>query len=44
MDTDYPKEWDELPRKERKRKIRELKKQSQKKAEYIKMARNIGIV
>lgn len=44
MKIDYPKEWDELPKRERKRKIRELKKQEQKKLELFKRAKNISIV
>lgn len=41
---DYPPQWDELPNRERKRKIRELKKQKQNKAGRVKKARNIGVV
>jgi hypothetical protein len=44
MKVDYPKEWDELPKKERKKKIRELKKQTKKKKETFSKVKNIAIV
>jgi hypothetical protein len=44
MKIDYPKEWDELPKKQRKKKIRELKKKTEKKQNLIKKTRNITIV
>ena len=44
MNINYPKEWDELPKRERKQKIRELKKQKEKKSELYNKARNVGIV
>ena len=40
---DYPSQWDELPKRERKQKIRELKRQNQKKAEFSKKIKNVGI-
>lgn len=43
MKIDYPEQWDELPKRERKQKIRELKRQSLKKAEFAKKARNLAI-
>ncbi len=43
-DIDYPSEWNDLPKRERKQKIKELKRQKQKKADFVKKARNIGIV
>jgi hypothetical protein len=44
MKIDYPKEWDELPKRERKQKIRELKKKTEKKQNLIIKTRNIAIV
>src|SRR5690554_6837501 len=41
---DYPKEWDELPKRERNKKIKELKKQKENRAKLLKKARNIGII
>ncbi len=43
MNVDYPKEWDELPKKERKKKIRGLKKQTEKKQKTTSMARNVVV-
>lgn len=44
MKVDYPKEWNELPKKERKKKIRKLKKQREKKtATLIKVRKIVGI-
>ena len=43
MNIDYPKEWDELPKTERKKKIRELKKQTEKKQKTTSMARNVVV-
>lgn len=42
-DIDYPEEWNELPKRERKQKIRGLKKQNQKKADSVRKIRNISI-
>ena len=39
----YPKEWNELPKRERKQKIRELKKQGLKKVEFSKRIKNVAI-
>lgn len=44
MHIDYPKQWNELPKRERRQKIRELKKQNRKKVEFNKKIKNIGIV
>lgn len=44
MSIDYPRQWDKLPKKQRKQKIREFKKQYQKRVEVIKKVRNISIV
>src|SRR3989344_6518310 len=41
LKIDYPDEWNELPKRERKQKIRELKKQGQKKAQDNKKTRNL---
>lgn len=41
---DYPKEWDELPKRERKKKIRELKRRAEKKKETSKKIRNAFVV
>lgn len=43
-DIDYPSQWDELPKRERKKKIRELKKKKQKRAKLFKKLKNIGII
>lgn len=40
---DYPKKWDQLPKRERKKKIRELKKQQEKRGLLIKKLRSWGI-
>lgn len=44
MKVDYPNQWDEFPKRERKQKIRELKKQKQKRIEFTKKAKNIGVI
>lgn len=44
MIMNYPKEWDELPKHERKKKIRELKRRQQRKQESLRKVRNIIIV
>jgi len=44
MSYDYPKEWDELPKKERKQKIKSWRKQKQKRNFYVKKVRNWGLV
>lgn len=41
---DYPKEWDELPKKERKKKIKEFKRETRNKSELIKKVRYIGFI
>jgi len=43
MNIDYPKEWDELPKTERKKKISGLKKQTEKKQKTTSMARNVVV-
>lgn len=40
---DYPKEWDDLPKRERKKKIKELKRQKEEKANRLKKFRNYGL-
>ncbi len=41
---DYPKEWDELPKRERKKKLKELKRKKAKQQETVKKVRNVVIV
>jgi len=43
INVDYPEEWNELPKRERKQKIRELKKQDEKKDEFSKKVKSVGI-
>jgi len=42
-DRDYPAEWDELPRHERRQKLKALRHEQDKRAELIKKARNWGL-
>ncbi|MHA2060834.1 MAG: DUF3105 domain-containing protein [Candidatus Sifarchaeia archaeon] len=41
---EYPKEWDELPKRERKKKLKELKRKKAKQQETLKKVRNMVIV
>ena len=43
MVMDYPSEWNELPKRERRKKIKELKRQQLEKAESFKKNRKIGL-
>jgi len=44
MNNNYPKQWNELPKKERKEKIKAWRKQQQKKEVLVKKVRNWGII
>ena len=41
---DYPKEWNELPKYERRQKLKQLKREQQSKAEVVKKIRNWGLI
>lgn len=41
---DYPSQWDELPKRERKKKIRELKKKKKERSKLFKKLKNIGVI
>lgn len=41
---DYPEEWNELPKHERKKKFKELKREQERKSNLVKKVRNWGIV
>jgi hypothetical protein len=41
---DYPEEWDELPKHERKKKLKALRKERKRKSDLMKKIRNWGIV
>jgi len=44
MITNYPEEWDELPKHERKSKLKELRREGERKSHTIKKIRTIGII
>jgi len=43
-DMDYPEEWNELPKHERKKKIKELKREQERKIDSVKKIRNLGLI
>lgn len=44
INMDYPEEWNELPKHERKKKLKELRREQERKSGLVKKVRNWGIV
>ena len=44
IDMDYPEEWNELPKNERKKKLKKLRRKQERKTDLVKKVRNWGII